>query len=244
MSNGIYSALSGAIAQQRNLDVTANNIANANTVGYRGDRVAFQQALAQTAPSPAPNSLRFAVVSQVQPNQEMGTLKQTGAALDVAIQSTGFFAVQTPQGERYTRAGTFRLDGQNILRTADGYEVQSQGGGPITFPPDARQIVITNDGTINVDNAQIGTLKVVQFEKPELLVKQGNALFMAPKEVPPTESQDPEVVQGFLEASNINAVEGMHELITVNRSFDALHRVIQTFRDIDERTAREIASRS
>ncbi|MBI2896006.1 MAG: flagellar basal-body rod protein FlgF [Deltaproteobacteria bacterium] len=249
MSDGIYSALSGAIAQQRSLDVVANNVANANTTGYRGDRVAFQEALVRSGGNgAAPDCLRFVGVSQVRADTAQGALRQTGNPLDVALQGDGFFAVETPSGVRYTRAGAFVTDQTGMLQTMDGHavlarEVEGERTLPrIRFPAGTREVVIATDGTVSADGVPIGRIKVVRFEQPNQLAKQGATLFVAGQGQPVADDET-QVVQGHLEGANVNAVAGLNELITVSRSFESFQRVIQAFRELDSRTAREVASR-
>ncbi len=248
MSDGIYSALSGAIAQQRSLDVVANNVANANTTGYRGDRVAFQEALVRSgAGGVAPDCLRFVGISQVRADTAQGALRQTGNPLDVALQGDGFFAVDTPNGERYTRAGAFVSDQTGMLQTMDGHavlarQVEGEREARIRFPAGTREVVIATDGTVSADGAPVGRIRVVRFEQPNQLAKQGATLFVA-GQAPPIADDQTQVVQGHLEGANVNAVAGLNELITVSRSFESFQRVIQAFRELDARTAREVASR-
>jgi flagellar basal-body rod protein FlgF len=245
MSDGIYSALSGALAEQRSLDVVANNVANANTTGFRGDRVAFQEALARGGGGgPAPDSLRFVGVSRVRADTSAGPLRATGNPLDLALQGDGFFAVATPRGERYTRAGGLMASGSGRLVTAAGLEVLAAPGGNarIQLPPGAREIVVAPDGTVSADGAQVGRIRLVRFDTPDALQKEGHTLWTAGS-ARPLDDAATQIVQGHLEGANVNAVSGMNELITVSRSFESFQRVIQAFRELDERTAREVGSR-
>jgi len=265
MSDGIYSALSGAIAQQRSLDVVANNVANANTVGFQADRVAFREALAGTggaaggpaaaAPGggPPPNALRYVAVSEVARDTSAGSLRQTGNALDVALQGSGYFAIETPAGERYTRAGSFIADAQGIIRTRDGDAVvadRPDEADPSAEPPrirvpqGTREISIGADGTVSADGNAIGRFRIVAFADERALTKQGQTLYATQGGAAPTRAEGVEVVQGAVEMANVNAVAGMNELITVSRSFEAFQKVIQAFRQLDERTARELGSRT
>ena len=246
MSDGIYAALSGAIAQQRNLDVTANNVANASTTGFRADRVSFEEVLADAgAGEPnAPGQLRYVQVAKVQSDTAAGALQKTGNPLDVALQGDGFFVVDTPQGERLTRAGNFVTDADGVLRTNDGFRVfgvagdVSSGGSEIRIPSDASEVKIAADGTIQAGDTVVGTLRIVSVENPESLEKEGLTRFLADGVA--LAASQAEVVQGHLETSNMNAVAGMTELITVSRSFEAFQKVIDTFQQLDNRTAREL----
>jgi flagellar basal-body rod protein FlgF len=252
MSDGIYSALSGALAQERNLQVVANNVANVNTTGYKGDKTIFAEVLNKAKTNlPIAPSLRYAAVNQLAVNRETGSLKVTGRPLDVGIQGDAYFVVQTAHGERYTRAGEFVMDQQGVVRTPGGLEVlQAQGhniaqpGRPIKIPPLTKEIQIMQDGQINVDGTPLAKLKLVHFNGPNDLLREGLTLFstqagVKPTPVPPTAT----VEQGYLESANVNAVSGLNELITLNRSFEALEKVIDTFRDLDNRTVRDVSGK-
>lgn len=242
MADGIYSALSGAIAQERSLDIVANNVANSATTGYRADRVAFQETLSRAqSQSQTPNSLRYVEVSEVRFDDTQGALRQTGNQLDVAIQGDGYFAIETANGERYTRAGSFVTDAEGILRTHDGHAVM--GGEPgqppqrIVIPEGTADVQIAPTGEITADGQAVGRLRISSFERSQLQ-KEGHTLFVASGAPRPAENV--EVVQGYLESANLNAVAGLNELISTSRSFEAFQRVIQGFRQIDERSARDL----
>lgn len=243
MSDGIWSAVSGAVAQERALDVVANNVANANTTGFRGDRVAFQEALGNAGGRAGqPPSMRFVAVSRVSAREDAGPLRQTGAPLDLALQGRGFFAVATPAGERYTRAGSFVAGANGQLQTQEGHAVVAAGGpdARIMIPTGTTEVSVAADGTVTADGNEIGKISIVRFDSMDQLSKEGRTLFNAVG-TPPTPDDETLVTQGFLEGSNVSAVEGINELITVSRSFEAFQKVIQTFRDLDQRTAREVS---
>ncbi|MCU0674524.1 MAG: flagellar hook-basal body protein [Myxococcota bacterium] len=243
MSDGIWSALSGAVAQQRSLEVVANNVANVNTVGFRADRVVFREVLSQVAPDgPAPASLRFVAVDETVADRSAGALQDTGHPLHAALEGDGYFAVRTPAGERYTRAGAWSTDDAGTVRTADGHAVlidDPRGPRPLELPRGYRELSLSERGEVVVDGTNLGRLRVVSFaEAPD---KEGLTLFTgrAPRAI----GEDVRVRQGFLESANVNAVAGMNELITVNRSFEAFQKVIDGFRALDERTARDVGMR-
>jgi len=144
MSSGIYVATAGAVAQSNALDATANNIANAATAGFHGDRVTFKEAL--TAARSPDVAVVGAGTSRV--DTQAGALTQTENPLDLALEGDGFFAVQTPQGTRYTRAGNFQLDAERQLVTSDGHPLRGEGGSPITIPPDASAIAVSAEGEV------------------------------------------------------------------------------------------------
>jgi flagellar basal-body rod protein FlgF len=251
MADGIYTALTGAIAQQQTLDVIANNVANVNTAGYRADRAAFseflagaqkdQQAVTATG-LPAPRVDHFVQLAAITRDQQDGILKQTENPLDMALSGDGYFVVQTAGGERLTRAGNFMLRANNVLSTSDGHDVLGDNGRPITLSS-ARNVQVSSDGVVQSDGQVAGRLKLVRATDPAQLEKESASLFK-PVDGAQFEQAQVTVTQGYVEASNVNAVAGINDLITVNRSFDALQRVIETFQKLDERTARELGSRT
>jgi flagellar basal-body rod protein FlgF len=252
MSDGIYAALSGALAQERNLQVTANNVANTNTTGYKADRPSFYETLTKVKdPKALAPSLRYVHVADVQVDHQPGSLKSTERPLDVALQGDGFFTIETPKGERYTRAGSFVVDHEGTLRTLGGYRVLGEAG-PVTvkgrelkIPENTREVAINPDGTVRADNVEVGKLKLVRFADVQHdLLKDGQTWFTTVNNAQPMSAEPTTTCeQGFLEDSNLNPVGGMIELIVVQRSFEALQKVIQTFRDLDNRTARDVAGR-
>jgi flagellar basal-body rod protein FlgF len=247
MSDGIYSALSGALAQEKNLAVVANNVANTGTAGFQGDKVVFGEVLAKSQARPA--SLHYVAIDRISRDQQAGGMQQTGNPLDAALQGDGYFSVKAPQGERYTRAGSFVTDGNGVLRTHGGLAVLGDSGGPttpgveITIPQSTKQIRIGADGTIDADGQSVGKLKVVRFDGNETLQKDGLTLLAPVTGAKALAADEATVNQGYLESANVNAVSGMNELITVSRSFEAFQKVIETFRQLDERTARDVGGK-
>ncbi|HKA86167.1 MAG TPA: flagellar basal-body rod protein FlgF [Haliangiales bacterium] len=232
MANGIYVALSGAVAQSQALDVVSNNVANASTSGYRAVRVTFGEALTKAKGM----DQRFAVTQGTVVDATQGTLVQTGNPLDVALQGDGYFGVNAPQGVRWTRAGELRVAADGRLVNADGLEVRGAGGKPIAVPPDAAEITIGADGAVSAGDTQLGKMELARFD-PKSMAREGATLYRA---TAAPVAGAPEVVAGALESSNINVVRGMVDLIRVSRTFEALHRAIETYKEIDQRTAREI----
>jgi flagellar basal-body rod protein FlgF len=251
MADGIYTALTGAVAQQQSLDVIANNVANVNTAGYRADRAAFSQFLAgaQRDPNavsqlgqPGARVDHFVHVDAVAHDYTDGALKLTGNPLDMALSGDGFFAIDTPQGERFTRSGSFVMGAGGVLSTAEGYPVLGTDNKPIQLPSD-RNVQVESDGTLKMDALVLGKLKLVRAPDPTQLEKESATCFKAAPNAQ-LESANATVTQGHIEASNVNAVAGLNDLIAVSRSFDALQKVIDSFQKIDERTARDLGSRN
>ena len=233
MSSGIYIAAGGAVAQSNALDATANNIANATTAGFHGDRVTFREAMTQA------KSVDMAAVgagtSRV--DSQAGALSQTGNPLDLALEGDGYFSVQTKDGARYTRAGNFRLDDSRQLVTMDGNTVRGEGGAAIAIPEDAKQISIGVDGEVFADEESVGKLELTRFASKSLK-REGSTLFAA--KGAPEAGDAPKVRSGMLEASNVNVVRGVVDLVKVSRTYESLMRVIQSYADVESRAAREL----
>jgi flagellar basal-body rod protein FlgF len=233
MSSGIYIAAGGAIAQSNALDITANNIANATTAGFHGDRVTFKEALTQ-ARSP---DIAAVGAGSARIDAQAGALTQTSNPLDLALEGDGYFGVQTQSGVRYTRAGNFRLDDQRTLVTADGNQVRAEGGGAITIPEDAKDISVANDGEVFADGESLGKLELARFAS-SALKREGATLYAA--RGAQEAGEPPKVRSGMLEASNVNVVRGVVDLVKVSRTYESLMRVIQSYHDVESRAAREL----
>ncbi|HTE54149.1 MAG TPA: flagellar basal-body rod protein FlgF [Kofleriaceae bacterium] len=232
MGSGIYIATSGAVAQDRALDVTANNIANASTAGYKGKRATFGQALANTRAQDA----AFVGVAEVATDTSAGPIRQTDNPLDLALTGDGYFSVNTPAGVRYTRAGDFRLDNQGRLVNGAGLVARATGGGELRVPPDATDVTVGDDGRLMVGADPVGQLELVRFA-PTSLTREGDNLYAASG--PPIQGGPPvEIMSGALEQSNVNVVRGVIELVKVSRTYESLMKMIQGYRDMDAAAAR------
>jgi len=233
MSNGIYAASAGAVAQTRALDVTANNIANATTTGFHGDRVTFREALTRASTV----DLATVVTGSTRIDTQAGAIHQTGNPLDLALEGDGFFAITTPSGARYTRAGNLQLDDSGTLVTGDGFKVRAEGGATITIPPESKHILVGTDGSINVDGEDVGKLELVTFAANQIK-REGDTFVSATGR--PQAGDPPKVRAGMLESSNVNVVRGVVDLVKVSRIYESLMRIIQGYHDVESRAAREL----
>ncbi len=233
MSSGIYVATAGAIAQSNALDATANNIANANTTGFRADRVTFREALTAARSADVTSVNNGATTIDSRP----GALSSTENPLDLALEGDGMFAVNTPNGTRYTRAGNFRLNDEHTLVNGDGFAVRGDGGSPITIPPETKSIQIAADGSVMADEVSVGKLEIKRFDQNQL-ERQGGSLYLA--RGAEQGGEPPKVRQGMLEVSNVNVVHGVVDLVKVSRTYESLMRVIQGYHDVESRAAREL----
>lgn len=227
MENSLYVALSRQIALNENLSIIANNVANINTPGFRGQNLIFEEYVSDPRGLKEPLSLVLDY-GQYQVT-DPGPVSVTGGPLDAALEGPGFFGVQTPNGVQYTRAGNFTLTDTGTLVTARGFALAGSGGGDIIIPANATEISIDENGVISTDQGQVGQLSVFEFESDQVLIPEGNGLYSAPQ--PGAPAQNTRVKQGMLENSNVQGVVEMTRLIEVSREYQALQRMIQTEHD-------------
>ncbi|MBY0532774.1 MAG: flagellar basal-body rod protein FlgF [Xanthobacteraceae bacterium] len=228
MENALLVGLSRQVALRRELDVIANNIANLNTTGFKGESVMFEQFLDPTARHEyfpgTDRRVAFVLDRATLQDFSQGPLQRTEAPLDVAIDGPGFFAIQTQNGERFTRAGNFHLNPQGQLVTNNGHPVLGTGG-PITFEPTDTSIAIAADGTVSATNGagQVGDrgkLRLVTFANPAQLTQQGDGLWSAPTTMAPqVAAPTTRAVQGALEKSNVHAVKEMNRMLEITRAY-------------------------
>jgi flagellar basal-body rod protein FlgF len=242
MSTGIWAAASGMVGQQSALDVAAGNIANSTTPGYRADRALFRQTLVAASRSVPSQSLRYSVTRTVEPDKRPGQVVHTGRPLDVALRNQDdLFVVSTPQGERYTRAGSFQIGGDGRLTTAGGLTVLGPDHKPVKVATGNGNVQLSPTGELLVDGETTGPkLLVVSFAKPGALAKEGSVLLRATPQAGGVIQKDPDLVTNSLELSNASALEGMTTLVTATREFEMLSRVVEAFSDIERRAATDI----
>ena len=203
---------------------TANNLANASTVGFKRDRTfvaAFNERLDNEG---APQTDR---VTTQWADMEMGTFESTGNPLDVALRSEGFFVVADENGaERYTRAGRMTPDADGVLRDPTGRIMMGENG-PLTLPPAGGAVTISPNGDVRSGDQFIGKLRVVGFEDPMQLVRADGATFTAPNQQA-LDLDEPNVMQGYVESSNVNVISAMTEMIQHFRLFETQQKMLQT----------------
>ncbi|MEO8904334.1 MAG: flagellar hook basal-body protein [Polyangiaceae bacterium] len=245
MSTGIWAAASGAVGQMAALDTAAQNIANVTTPGYRAEEAVFRQTLVKAVGSnTGTTSLRYAITRTTVPDFRAGQMVQTGRPLDAAItDDKSFFVVQTPQGERYTRAGSFRLAVNGTLTTPDGYPVLAANHRVVKTDPHAATVSLDREGNLITDGVQGQKLSLVTFGNLSGLERDGQVLFKARPDAGAPQASDPLLETASVELSNANAVTGMTSLVTTSRNFEMISKVIEAFGDIDKRAASGIMGR-
>jgi len=210
-----YTTLTRQSGLLRELQVVANNIANAATTGYRQEGLIFSEFVKRSEGGP---SLSMAQGNVRMTSTVQGPLTPTGGTLDLAIEGEGFFLIETPSGERLTRAGAFTLSAQGDLVTPDGFRVLDAGGAPVFVPPDAKSIGLSPDGTLS-DNgrplAQIGLVRPIDSLD---MIREDGVLFRTNGGFEPVE--DGRLLQGFLEGANVDPIGQIARMIEVQRAYE------------------------
>lgn len=235
MGNSLYITLSRQLALFRDMDVTANNVANANTAGYNAEHVLFNSYLSKDINQGIPNPMSFAYDVASYRNTQPGPMQTTGNALDLAINGNAYFAVQTPLGVRYTRAGNFQLSGDGTLINANGYPVMDPSNQPIVFPDNVQSIEVGTIGNIKVNGDDFGALAVVKFENDQLLEQLGNGLYAS--DALPQQTEEVKVAQGMLEMSNVQPVKELTHMVKISRAVDSTAKFIATMYDLQRKAA-------
>jgi flagellar basal-body rod protein FlgF len=224
MDNALLVGLSRQMALGRELDVIANNMANVTTAGFKARESRFQEFAMPVARAntfkPQDRTLSFVVDAGTALDTSLGAVEGTGNPLDAAIKGDGFFAVQTPAGERYTRNGAFTLDAGGQLVTSDGFPVLGENG-PITIGPQESGLAFAPDGTVSTSQGQRGRLRMVRFENSNALRNEGANLFSASVPAQPAGATS-RIESGSIERSNVKPIIEMTRLIEVNRAYTSV----------------------
>ncbi len=223
MDNANYVVLTRQSGLRKELQITANNIANASTTGYRSEGVVFAEMVEAANTEGGSISMTDARVRFT--SNLPGAVSKTGGAFDVAIQGDGFFQVETPAGIRLTRNGAFTPNAENELVTFDGFRVLDSGGAPIFIPPDQPGLAIASDGTMSTAEGPIAQIGVVAPADLSKLEREDGVFFRAPDGA--IQVDTPQVLQGFIEGSNVNPVEQIARLIQVQRAYEAGQKLLE-----------------
>jgi flagellar basal-body rod protein FlgG len=215
LTPAFFSLIEGSLFQELRVGAISNNLANVNTTGFKRDLISFDEVLSEvrstTDFSPGPG-------------------RHTGNELDLTLNGAGFFKIQTAEGIRYTRDGSFRLDGEGNLVNQQGDKVLGRNG---TIPIQDGHVSIDKDGNVLVDNETVDKILVVDFEKQEFLKKEGNSYYKYEgEEVDIASPEDVSMRQGYLEQSNVNPTEAMIQMIEAFRAYESVQKAIQTMDEI------------
>ncbi len=205
----------------------SNNLANVSTNGFKAETV-FAELMEGAAP-----------VGGGGTDYRAGARQQTGRPMDVALEGDGFFVVRTPQGDRYTRNGSFSLDADGVVVDQGGNPVLADNGGPIMLPPG--EITIQANGDVLVEGASLGTLAMETIGLNDRLVREGGSYFVPPQQRQSADPDEIKVHQGQLEESNVNTVSSMVEMMGIQRNHAALQQLIRVADGVDGRAANDIA---
>jgi len=208
-------------ALRRSMDVIANNLANMNTTGFKGEKMMFVEHLVRSRGGEKIGGDRLAFVRDIATAKDLseGAFKKTGNPLDLAINGDGFFVLGTPAGERYTRSGNFQMDSTGQLVTRSGDPVMSDSGEPFFMSPEDTSIDIARDGTISTENGVLGKIAVVSFANRQAMRVVAGGMYSTRQQATPVEQ--PVIAQGMLEGSNVKPIVEMTKMIEVSRAYES-----------------------
>lgn len=245
MENAAYVTLSRQMTLRRELDIVANNIANADTTGFKVEQLLVSAEVGQRARNDAIRpSASFVLDNGVGRDFGQGALKQTGRDLDFGIEGEGaFFTVNDGQGEAYTRDGAFTVDPEGRLVTQAGLAVQGDGG-EIVLDPALGAVTIGEDGTISQGELLVGRLTLARFEALGALSKDGDGLYRNRSNAQPIEATGAKIRQGALEGSNVNPLTQITSLITINRAYEQASKMVESVNDLSRRSVERLGRTS
>jgi len=232
---GLVESVESMLNQERRMEQTTNNLANVNTAGYKKENTAFHEMLF-IAENGQP---RVGKAIRITTDHTQGATETTGNPLDLAITGDGYFKIQTPNGIRYTRAGEFTRNNQYQLTTPGGDQVLGQGG-PIVI--NGKDVQFQPNGDVVVDGQVTNRLDIVTFNNKALLEKEGRNLLRLTGNGAEVAAEQAAVRQGVVEKSNVNTVQEMTEMISLQRDYEAQQKLIRTIDEIDGQTVRRVGS--
>ena len=246
MDNALYVGLSNQMVLKRQMDIIANNIANADTNGFK-----FESLMTKTVPgAPAftmggPRPVKFVGADGVARDFGQGGLRRTDSTFDLGIEGQGFFKVTTKAGDRFTRDGHFRTDNNGVITTQAGDPVADDGGGQITIDqtkPGA--ITISPDGIVSQGSERVGKIGVYKFDSLSALEKTGDNQYQNAANQQPTAATDAKVRQGMLESSNVNPIVQITKMIEVNRAYESVTQMMSAESDLSRSSVARLGKAS
>lgn len=236
MDNALYVGLSRQLTLRRELDIVANNIANMDTTGFKVENLMVETepaAPAQTFGAPRP--VKFVLDRSVGRDFGQGTLRSTGATFDLGLQGDGFFTIQTPEGEQYTRDGRFHMDPDGRLVTEDGQAVMAEGG-EIVIDPELGPVTIAKDGTVSQGQELLGKISIVRFNELSMLEKVGENRYRNTANAQPEPATGTDVHQGMLEGSNVKPIAEITRMIEVTRAYESMAKMMDANAELSRRS--------
>ncbi len=232
---------SRAMGTQRQFTAVADNIANLNTHGYRKLDLQFKEVISRPMGRATASYVGDRAIFI---NQSDGALEKTNNPLDVSINGKGFFAIDVNGATQYTRKGNFLTSNDGTLITTEGYPVLDNAGAPIQLPINATTVNIAGDGTVSTAEGQIGQVGIYTFSDADmkLLQRAGTSAFSPELGAAAVVVENPRVIQGFLEASNVNPTEELVNMENVSRAYQNSLKLLRSVEDIEERAIRTLGS--
>lgn len=232
MENPTYLALSHQNALRRQMETVANNLANANTTGFRSERLLFASFLTSKAGNPGvggDGATRMAFVEGIGTYRDTraGQAIKTDAPLDMMIHGSAYFVVDTPVGARYTRDGNFRLDANGTIVNAEGFALLDQNNQPIRLNPTETNVDVTKQGEIYAAGNRVGRIQLVSFPDEQALTRLGGGLYSSTVDAVPADPRA-EVHQGMLEGSNVVSVNELTQMLDIVRRYESAQRILDT----------------
>lgn len=230
MDSGYYAAMTGLVARTQALDTAAANLANAQTPGYRAEREYFRGVMLDMdglGSQLGRTVNNYGVLGGDQLSMRQGPLESTGNPLDLGLEGQGFFAVQTQNGVRYTRDGSFHRSQVGLLVTAADEPVLSDTGKPIPVPPG--EVSVGSDGVLSVAGGAVANVGVFTFAPGVELTAEGANRYAAPQGAQPTASKDASVHQGAIESANEDAIQGTLDLVVMQRQAEMMQKALTVF---------------
>ncbi len=241
MENALLIGLSRQVALGRQMDVVANNLANMETAGFKSESLKFEELVVQVAEAhDASGSDRpISYVRDVAAIRDYsdGDLAPTGNPFDVSVSGKGWLVVDTAQGERYTRNGHLKIDAEGRLTTGDGDPILTSSG-IVNVGSEETDFSVASDGTISTSEGDKGQLRVVTFDNPNSLKKEGSALFSSDDD--PQAVETPRIAQGVIEKSNVKPVVELTHMIEVSRAYISMSKMLETTSTLRQRAIQEL----
>lgn len=236
MGSGKYGALTGAMARMQMLENINSNLANVNTTGYKKGVEVFEAQLDEAKATRENYATNYALVSKEVIDFSPGQLNRTGDPTHLAINGKGFFRVQLENGDlAYARRGSFQRNAAGELVTASGAKLLGSGDAPVVLQPG--DFDVTRDGTILSSGQPSGTIPLYVFADTKVLKRGSEGVFLAAPDAEVTRSQHPEILQGYLEGSNVNLMHEMGRMVYTQRAFEAAQKALTAYDEMDRKLA-------